>query len=69
MSFTYDPTMFKEVFEHEFTWIHGFMRNVHRFGDANAIVYPGGSQNTSADQIWTYKTLNESVNQLFHALL
>ena len=30
MSYTYDITMFKDTFEHEFTWLNGFMRNVRR---------------------------------------
>ena len=28
---TYDDTMFRETFEHHFTWLNGFMRNVTRF--------------------------------------
>ncbi|MBQ7738206.1 MAG: AMP-binding protein [Desulfovibrionaceae bacterium] len=62
MAFTYDVTMFKETFEHEFTWLQGFMRNVHRFGDRRALYSPSDGQS------WTYKELNASSNQLAHAL-
>ncbi|CAB3394760.1 hypothetical protein [Kyrpidia spormannii] len=30
-TYTYDVRMFKETFEYGFTYINGFMRNVHRF--------------------------------------
>lgn len=32
MEFTYNVDMFKETFETSFTYLQGFMRNVHRFG-------------------------------------
>lgn len=31
MSYTYDITMFKDTFEHEFTWLNGFMRKCSPF--------------------------------------
>ena len=29
---TYDDKMFIETFEHQYTWLNGFMRNVRRYG-------------------------------------
>ncbi len=44
-------SMFREVFEEDFTYITGFMRNVRRFGDKLAVIDP------IADKTWTYKEL------------
>ncbi|CAA7601989.1 AMP-dependent synthetase/ligase [Acididesulfobacillus acetoxydans] len=60
--FTYDVTMFKETFEHEFTYLNGFLRNVHRFAGRRALTCP------LREKTWTYKELNEEANQLAHAL-
>ena len=30
MEFTYDVTMFQDTFEHEFTYLNGFLRNVSK---------------------------------------
>lgn len=62
MSYTYDITMFKETFEHEFTWLNGFMRNVRRFGFKTAMVDP------QKEQTWTYEELNKDVNRFANAL-
>lgn len=62
MQFTYDVTMFQDTFEHEFTYINGFMRNVSRFADCPAMFCP------LTARCWTYRTLNEDVNRLAHAL-
>lgn len=62
MSYTYDITMFKETFEHEFTWLSGFMRNVRRFGDKTALIDP------SEKKIWTYSELNKDVNKFANAM-
>lgn len=61
--FTYDVSMFKETFEHEFTYINGFLRNVHRFKNRPALTCP------LREHTWTYAELNEEVNKLAHALL
>jgi long-chain acyl-CoA synthetase len=61
--YTYDISMFKETFEHEFTYINGFMRNVHRFAHSIALVCP------LKERTWTYTELNREVNKLAHALL
>ncbi len=63
MTRTYNDTMFIDTFEHEYTWLNGFMRNVRKFAEKTAIIDP--EKNAS----WTYKALNESSNQLANALL
>jgi len=30
---TYDDRMFIETFEHEYTWLNGFLRNVRRYAN------------------------------------
>ncbi|HKJ33597.1 MAG TPA: AMP-binding protein [Balneolales bacterium] len=60
---TYDVSMFKDTFEYDFTYINGFMRNVHRYSGQTALTDP--IQNKS----WTYSGLNKEVNKLAHALL
>lgn len=62
MARTYDDTMFIDTFEHEYTWLNGFMRNVRRFSKRNAIVDP------DTNRTWSYKTLNEEANRLADAL-
>ena len=62
MEFTYDVTMFKETFESEFTYINGFMRNVHRFANKTAMSDP------LRERSWTYSELNKEVNKLANAL-
>ncbi|MGN7168803.1 class I adenylate-forming enzyme family protein [Paenibacillus cellulositrophicus] len=61
--FTYDVRMFKDTFENEFTYINGFMRNVHRFAGRPALTDP------VRERTWTYAELNGEVNRLSHALL
>lgn len=60
--YTYDVRMFKETFESEFTYINGFMRNVHRFARRPAMTC------THQEKTWTYEELNRDVNKLAHAL-
>jgi long-chain acyl-CoA synthetase len=60
---TYDIEMFKETFEGGFTYINGFLRNVHRFAKRPALTCP------ARKQTWTYQQLNQAVNRLAHALL
>ena len=55
---TYDDRNFIDSFEHEFTWLSGFMRNVFRFANKTALVDP------ETNRSWTYKTLNEEANRL-----
>lgn len=60
---TYDVEKFRDTFEHEFTWINGFLRNVGRFSDKPALCDP------DLDRRWTYAELNADANRLAHAFL
>lgn len=60
---TYDTTMFRETFEQGFTYINGFLRNVHRYADNRALTCP------IRDQSWTYAELNLVCNRLANALV
>ena len=62
MNYTYDADTFKDAFEHSFTWINGFMRNVRRYGRKNAMIDP------IKNKIWTYAELNRDVNRLANGL-
>ncbi len=62
MKRTYNDTMFIDTFEHEYTWLNGFMRNVSRFSSDRAILDP------ETKRSWTYKNLNEEANKLANAL-
>ncbi|MBR6951553.1 MAG: acyl--CoA ligase [Oscillospiraceae bacterium] len=62
MDYTYDADVFRRTFESNFTWIGGFMRNVHRFGQRPALIDP------ISDTCWTYSELNAEVNRLANAL-
>ena len=54
---------FKEIFESRYTWIEGFMRNVYRFGQRNALIDP------QSNRQWTYSEVNKEVNRLCHAFI
>ncbi|PYI67028.1 AMP-dependent synthetase [Arthrobacter livingstonensis] len=58
----YDASLFKDYFEHDFTYDAGFRRNVGRFGRQVAIVDPG------AGREWTYAELDADVNKVAAAL-
>ena len=60
--FTYDTTMFRETFEHSFTYLNGFMRNVSRFRKKCALFDPAKGNS------WTYEELNADCNRLANAL-
>ncbi|MCR5201777.1 MAG: acyl--CoA ligase [Lachnospiraceae bacterium] len=62
MSRTYDDTMFIDTFEHNYTWLNGFMRNVRRYPERTALIDP------VLDLTLNYKDLNVKANQLAHAL-
>lgn len=55
--------IFRHSFEHEYTWLNGFMRNVDRFGHREALFDP--VTNTR----WSYKALNEDANRFANAIL
>ena len=59
---SYDIEQFKRVFEKEYTYLNGFMRNVMRKGDRPALHCP------LSERTWTYRTLNEDANRLANAL-
>lgn len=62
MTPTYDVDSFRDMFEHEYTWLNGFLRNVARFADSPALHDP------TMERRWTYRELNEDANRLAHAL-
>ena len=62
MSRTYDDTMFIDAFEHDYTWLNGFMRNVRRYAARPAVIDP------ERNRVWSYAELNEETNRLAHAL-
>ncbi len=62
MDFTYDITMFKDVFESSFTWLSGFERNVRRYNDKAAISDP------EYDKSLTYEQLNTVCNKFANSL-
>ncbi len=62
MARTYDDTMFIDTFEHEFTWLSGFLRNVRRFPLRPAVLDP------DVGKMWTYEALNREANALAQTL-
>lgn len=55
--------MFRNAFESEYTWLNGFMRNVDRFADHEALYNP------LTDTRWTYSELNAEANRFSNAIL
>ena len=51
VSYRYDPTRFREVFEHRFSYIGGVQRNSRRYGSRPALHDP------ATDRRWTYSEL------------
>ena len=56
-------SMFREVFEEDFTYIRGFMRNVRRYPGKTAVIDP------LSERKWDYEGLNCDVNRFANALL
>ncbi len=54
---------FRKALEAEYTWLCGFMRNVYRFGNHEALFYP--ETNTR----WSYSELNAISNKFANAIL
>lgn len=54
---------FKKSFENEYTWLSGFMRNVRRFANREALYDP------SIDKHWSYSELNAEANKFANAIL
>lgn len=62
VQYTYDATMFRETFEHDFTYMNGFLRNTRRFAHRKALTCP------VRERSWTYAELNLDCNRLANAL-
>ncbi|MGD0621310.1 MAG: AMP-binding protein [Thermacetogeniaceae bacterium] len=60
---TYDASTFKDLFENDFTYLNGFLRNVDRFPNKTALTFPMKKES------WTYRQLDGECNRLAHALL
>ena len=56
-------TEFRQIFEREYTWISGFMRNVRRYAEREAMIFP------DTDRRWTYSELNRESNKFAAAML
>lgn len=54
---------YREVFETQYTWKEGYMRNVYRYGKRLALSFP------ETNEEWTYEELNKEVNKLSNAML
>jgi acyl-CoA synthetase (AMP-forming)/AMP-acid ligase II len=57
-SYRYDPAAFRDVFEHHFTYLSGFRRNVHRYASRPALHDP------LTGRRWTYAELGRDVERL-----
>lgn len=60
---SYNVERFKEIFERNFTYISGFLRNVEKIPHKTALI------DTDTGRQWSYKELNEEVNKFAHALI
>jgi acyl-CoA synthetase (AMP-forming)/AMP-acid ligase II len=56
--YRYDPSAFKQVFEHHFTYLAGVRRNATRYGSRPALHDP------ASERRWTYAELWSDVNRL-----
>ena len=54
----YDPAAFRDVFEHHFTYLAGFWRNVHRYATRPALHDP------ETGRRWTYAELGRDVERV-----
>jgi acyl-CoA synthetase (AMP-forming)/AMP-acid ligase II len=54
----YDPAGFRDVFEHHFTYLAGFWRNVHRYASRPALHDP------QTGRRWTYAELGRDVERV-----
>lgn len=55
--------MFKHSFESEYTWINGFLRNVERYSNREALFEP------ISNHRWSYDELNREANRFSNAIL
>jgi non-ribosomal peptide synthetase component E (peptide arylation enzyme) len=59
---TYDASQFKAIFENEFTYLNGFLRNTRRYGNRTALTCP------LRNRQWTYVDPDRECNRLANAL-
>lgn len=62
MKRTYDDRMFRENFEHGYTWLNGFLRNSRRYANSYAMIDP------TTNRKWTYAELDADTNRFANAL-
>ncbi len=62
MNRTYDDTMFRDTFEHEYTWLNGFTATCAATPKKVAMIDP------ATNRSWNYNELNHEANRLAHAL-
>ena len=51
--YRYDPTAFRAVFEHHFTYLAGVRRNSRRFASAPALHDPATGRRWTYEQLWS----------------
>jgi len=51
--YRYDPSAFREVFEHRFTYLSGVRRNSHRFASRPALHDPAGGRRWTYAELWS----------------
>jgi acyl-CoA synthetase (AMP-forming)/AMP-acid ligase II len=56
--YTYDPTLYRSIFESDFTLQHGFWRNVDRFGSHLAL------HDTADGRSWSYAELGDDIARM-----
>ena len=61
-AYRYDPTAYRQVFEHRFTYLAGVKRNSHRFAQRTALT------DIASDRSWTYAQLWSDAGRLAAAL-
>ncbi len=60
---TYNVEGFRRIFENEFTYLQGFLRNVHRYAQRVALTCPIRTVS------WNYAGVDREANKLAHALM
>jgi len=58
VTYRYDPSVYREVFDKTLTFLGGFVRNTHRYPDRPALIDPDGGRS------WTYAELGRDVARL-----
>ncbi len=60
--YRYDPSAFQQVFQSNFTYLSGFVRNTHRYADRHALHDPATGRR------WTYAELGADVDRVAASL-